>query len=221
MAWLHTDAGYPSECSDDAWQQSIRMDPVGYVNDGEAIRASLEDSAAFQSVFDRHYSRIFSYLAGRVGPSEAEDLASDVFVAAFRQRATFHDDATNAAPWLYGIAANLARRHHRSTSRRARAFGRAAGGSEVWFDQELIDRVDAQRRVAALSAELGRLRSKDREVLYLYSLADLSYAEISEALEIPIGTVRSRLSRTRDRLRNLLGDDGQQTDSGSRSGGGE
>ena len=78
--------------------------------DGEAIRASLVDADAFHSIFDRYHSRIFSYLAGRVGSAEAEDLASEVFVAAFRQRATFREDATSAAPWLYGIAANLAPR---------------------------------------------------------------------------------------------------------------
>ena len=70
------------------------------MNDGEVMRASVGDPDAFHAVFDRYHSRIFSYLAARVGPSDAEDLASEVFVAAFKQRASFRDDAVSAAhPW--------------------------------------------------------------------------------------------------------------------------
>jgi RNA polymerase sigma factor (sigma-70 family) len=185
------------------------------MNDGEVMRASVDDPAAFQVVFDRYHSRIFSYLAGRVGPTDAEDLASDVFVAAFRQRAKFRNDAVSAGPWLYGIAANLARRHYRSSARRRRAYGRAPSGGGVWFDPDAVAHIDAERRVRSLRDELNRLRSKDREVLFLYALADLSYAEIAEALDIPIGTVRSRLSRIRERLRNLLPEDGKDKGEGT------
>lgn len=185
-------------------------DAVDRRTDGEVMRSSLDDPAAFNTVFDRYYARIFSYLAARVGPSDAEDLASEVFVAAFRQRATFHADAVSAAPWLYGIAANLARRHHRSMARRRRAYLRAPTTDVVWFDPDPTVHIDAERRIELLGKELKRLRGDDLEVLLLYALADLSYAEIAEALGIPVGTVRSRLSRTRERLRNLLAAEGQQ-----------
>jgi len=182
----------------------------GGLSDTEAIAASLEEGTAFEVVFERHYGRIYGYLAKRVGPSAAEDLASDVFAVAFQQRATFHPDATSAGPWLYGIAANLAKRHYRSLSRHRRAIGRAGGGSAVWLDPDLEGRIDAQRRATELNKVLSRLRSQDREVLLLFALADLSYDEIGLALSIPVGTVRSRLSRTRSRLRNLLPPEGQQ-----------
>lgn len=188
--------------------------------DGEVMRSSLDDPAVFSIVFDRYYARIFSYLATRVGPSDAEDLASDVFVAAFKQRATFRADAVSVGPWLYGIAANLARRHHRSKKRRRRAYLRAPTAGIVWFDPDPAIHVDAARRIELLTGELKRLRGDDLEVLLLYALADLSYVEIAEALAIPVGTVRSRLSRTRERLRNSMPDEGQQEGVGSEDPGG-
>jgi RNA polymerase sigma-70 factor (ECF subfamily) len=185
------------------------------------MRSSLDDPAAFSVVFDRYYARIFSYLAARVGPSDAEDVASEVFVAAFRQRDTFRPEVASAGPWLYGIAANLARRHHRSRARRRRAYLRAPTDAVVWFDPDPAIHVDAMRRIEVLRSELKRLRAEEIEVLLLYALADLSCAEIAEALGIPVGTVRSRLARTRERLRNLLPDDGQQEgDGGEKQGGG-
>jgi RNA polymerase sigma-70 factor (ECF subfamily) len=192
------------------------------MNDGEVMRSSVDDPAAFHMVFDRYHARIFSYLAGRVGPTDAEDLASEVFVAAFRQRAKFREDAVSAGPWLYGIAANLARRNYRSRARRRRAHGRAPADDGIWFDPDRDAQIDAARRIELLRSELNRLREKDREVLFLYALADLSYAEIAEALDIPVGTVRSRLSRTRERLRNLLPDEGKDKGEGTAEyGGGE
>lgn len=182
------------------------------IGDAELILLSLDEPAVFEAVFDRYHSRIFGYLARRVGPDAAEDLASEVFVAAFRQRGSFRSDATNAAPWLFGIAANLARHHHRSLRRGRLAFGKAAARDAIWFDPDLEGRIDAQRLGDELTRSLNHLRDKDREVLLLYALADLSYQEIAEALGIPIGTVRSRLSRTRERLRNLPGLIGQPED---------
>lgn len=196
------------------------MAAVEHTDDRELMLASLEDPALFQVIFDRYHSMIFSYLAGRVGAEAAADLASEVFLAAFRQRASFRDDAISARPWLYGIAANLARRHHRSAARRRRAYMRAPVSSVVWIDPDSALRVDAARQIQRLTAELSSLRSKDREVLLLYALADLSYSEIAEALDIPVGTVRSRLSRTRTRLRNLLPGEGQSVDDGIETDGG-
>jgi RNA polymerase sigma factor (sigma-70 family) len=179
------------------------------IGDAELILASIDEPVAFETVFDRYHGRIFGYLARRVGPDVAEDLASEVFVAAFRQRGTFHADAISAAPWLFGIAANLARHHHRSQRRGRLAFGRAAERGVIWLDPDLEQRVDAARLGEELARSLQSLRVKDREILLLYALADLSYREIAAALGIPIGTVRSRLSRTRERLRNHPGLTGQ------------
>ena len=67
-------------------------------------------------------------------------------------------------------------------------------------------RIDAEARVIVLKNALSQLRSKDRDVLLLYALEELAYAEIAETLSIPVGTVRSRLARARRRMRELLPD---------------
>ena len=176
--------------------------------DGELIRASESEPRLFEAVFERHYDQVFRYLVRRTGRDSGSDLASEVFTVAFANRHKFWPHATSAAPWLFGIAANLARRHARSGARKARAYLRAAteGTAPEGAMDGLEGRVDAQQQALHLNQALGQLKQKDREVLLLFALGDLSYGEIAEALGMPVGTVRSSLSRTRQRLRSDLGD---------------
>src|SRR5204862_6813178 len=103
-------------------------------------------------------------------------------------------DATREAAraWLLGIAANLLRRHWRSERRRLDAYARS-GGRDV---AELSGPVAAE-----LAAAVKALPRREREPLLLLAWAELSYEEIGVALGVPIGTVRSRISRGRARLR--------------------
>jgi RNA polymerase sigma-70 factor (ECF subfamily) len=173
-------------------------------SDGEIIAASADDGALFGVVFDRHFPRIHRYLARRVGSALADELAAETFVAAFRVRQKFDLAATDARPWLFGIAANLVRRHWRAERRQLRAYART--GLDPVGD-ELTDaerRVDAAAQAPRLAAALASLSRADREVLLLFSWAELSYEEIAVAVAIPVGTVRSRLSRARRRMREAL-----------------
>jgi RNA polymerase sigma factor (sigma-70 family) len=97
-----------------------------------------------------------------------------------------------------GIAANLLRRHWRTERRRLEAYARAAARH--------APREDLSARVEVVAA-LDSLSRDEREALFLFAVADLSYDEIADALEIPIGTVRSRLARARGRVRAHLGDE--------------
>ncbi len=173
-------------------------------SDGEAIRASLQRPEAFEPVFDRHYAAIYKYLVRRVGPDAGGDLASEVFTIAFARRHDFQPDADDARPWLYGIASNLARRQARTWRRRNRAGQRAAGGTAVWLDPAAEDRIHAGRVRHVLIRAISELRPNERETLVLHALTDLSYREVAAALEIPIGTVRSRLARARREVRRSL-----------------
>lgn len=172
--------------------------------DGEAIRASQSRPEAFEPVFDRHYDPIFKYLARRVGPDVGGELASEVFTVAFAQRHRFHEDADDARPWLYGIAANLVRRQARTWKRSRRAGQRSAGGNVIWLDPAPEDRIDAERLRYVLIDAISQVRSSEREVLLLHALTDLTYREVAQALSIPIGTVRSRLARARRQIRDIL-----------------
>jgi len=173
-------------------------------SDGDVIRESLSHPAVFEVVFDRHYDSIYRYLARRVGPDAGGDLASEVFLIAFARRHHFRADAESAAPWLYGIAANLARRQARSWRRARRARSRTIGANVIWLDPPPEERLDAESLRRVLLATIAQLKPNDREVLLLHALTDLSYSEIATALSIPIGTVRSRLARARRQVRALL-----------------
>ena len=161
------------------------------------ISASIRSQAAFSEIFERHFDAIYGYLARRVGSELATDLASDVFLTAFERRARYDTGRMEALPWLYGIAANKVRRHRRSEERRLRAVARAPTLGEV--DAGARSAIDA-----SIAEALASLSFIDREVLLLFAWADLAYEEIAQALDIPVGTVRSRLNRARRVLREAL-----------------
>jgi RNA polymerase sigma-70 factor (ECF subfamily) len=143
----------------------------------------------------------------------AEDLAATVFLKAFESRQRFRPSASSAAPWLYGIASNVLRRHARTELRRLRAYARLPRGEAADIDVgAVVDRVDAASASARVYGALAEVPGAERTALLLVAWADLSYEEVAVALDVPVGTIRSRLHRARRRLRELLGAIGQETD---------
>ena len=169
------------------------------MTDAELIERSLADGETFALLFDRHFRAIHRFARGRVGPELADDLASETFAIAFRRRATYDMSRDDARPWLYGIAVNLLRDHRRSEERRLRAYAR------VGLDGESAAPAEGNLD-STLAAALLELGLDDRTLVLLFAWAELSYEQLAEALELPLGTVRSRLSRTRAKLRASLGD---------------
>jgi RNA polymerase sigma-70 factor (ECF subfamily) len=189
--------------------------------DADLIAASLRDPERFAGVFDRHYAVIAGFLRRRLERSLADELAAETFLRAFDGRAGYDVSRVDARPWLFGIATRLLSRHRRSEERRLRAFARAGRlvGDERGFD-EVDARLDAAAASPLLAAGLASLGASDREVLLLYAWAELSYEEIAVALEIPVGTVRSRLHRARDRVGRQLGSAAVTTSVGTGGNGG-
>jgi RNA polymerase sigma factor (sigma-70 family) len=175
------------------------------VPDGAVIADSLDTPGAFGLIFDRHGSTLLRFLARRVDPGEAEDLLGEVFRIAFERRSVFERDRDSARPWLYGIAANVVAKHHRSESRRLRAIARMSADRAVDDDpaERAVAAADAGARWTRVMNALGTLPAAERQVLLLFAWEELSYDEIALALGIPVGTVRSRLSRGRVRLAAL------------------
>lgn len=161
------------------------------------ISTSIRNQGAFAEIFERHFDTIYGYLARRVGPELATDLASDVFLTAFEHRARYNTGRTEALPWLYGIAANKLRGQRRNEERRLRALARTPALSGV--DAGVRSAIESSVAEALVSLPLI-----DREVLLMFAWADLAYEEIADALDIPVGTVRSRLNRARRVLREVL-----------------
>jgi RNA polymerase sigma-70 factor (ECF subfamily) len=164
---------------------------------------------SFDEAFESEFPALHRYLHRRVGAAAAEDLAAATFVTALRRWDQF-DQTRPLRPWLYGIAANLARHHWRSERRQLRAYARSGIDPISVEDGDTLERVDAHGLQRELAAALAGLRARDREILLLHAWAELSDAEIATALSLPLGTVKSRLHRTRERLRNQLGELGQE-----------
>ncbi|ROR90896.1 RNA polymerase sigma factor [Nocardioides aurantiacus] len=175
------------------------------LSDAELFAASVATPRLFGAVFDRHAPEILRYLTRRVGPQDAEDLLSQTFLVALEKRASFDQGAETARPWLYGIASNVLLRRQRDEVRFLRALARVSGEpDEANFEEAAAQRVDARSESAALAAGLASLSPGDRNVLLLVVWADLSHQQISRALGIPVGTVKSRTHRARQQLRRHL-----------------
>jgi RNA polymerase sigma-70 factor (ECF subfamily) len=169
------------------------------VTDGELIAESSVRADAFHEVFDRHFRAVHRYVARRVGHDRADDLASQTFAVAFTRRATFRTDASDARPWLLGIATNLLMNERRAEQRSLEAVARIQA-QPLRPAAELAD--DGLDHEVAVS--LAELDPDQRDVLLLYAWGELSQEEIASALAIPVGTVRSRMSRARRHLRLRL-----------------
>jgi RNA polymerase sigma factor (sigma-70 family) len=181
----------------------VRMSEVV---DAELIVGSRVSPELFAVLFDRHAVAIHRYVARRLGTTEADDLLGQTFLLAFERRHRYDETRSDALPWLYGIATNLVHRRRREEIRQYRAYSRT--GTDRDHDglaAEVAARLDAAVTTRALSGVLAELRTAERDVLLLFAWEDLSYPEIAQALDIPIGTVRSRLFRARRALRSALG----------------
>jgi RNA polymerase sigma factor (sigma-70 family) len=169
--------------------------------DSEVIAASVWRPEAFGLIFDRYAGSVLRFFTRRIGPDEAGALTGEVFRIAFERRAAFRSEAVCALPWLYGIAANQVRNFRRSQARRLRAMAGSLAGNEAGHPH---DGLDARLMLPRMAALIDQLAEEEREALLLFALEELSYAEIAAALQTPLGTVRSRISRARARLRALI-----------------
>jgi RNA polymerase sigma factor (sigma-70 family) len=171
--------------------------------DAELIAASEQQHELFAVIYDRHAPALYRYAARRLGADAAEDVVSETMLAAFRRRHRYDTSRSDARPWLFGILTREISQRRRVERSRYRALGRLDRSAGV--EQEAADAiaaaVTAQAVRVPLLAALARLAKRDREVLLLVAWADLSYQEIADALHIPIGTVGSRLSRARRKVR--------------------
>jgi RNA polymerase sigma-70 factor (ECF subfamily) len=167
-------------------------------------RSRAGNAGAFALLFQRHAKAIYNYCFRRVGSwAVAEDMVSIVFMEAWRRR----DKALppdKVLPWLYGIATNVARNQRRSERRFSAALSRVPDPQLEPNFAELADvRLDDERQMKEVLALISQLPRREQDVFVLCAWSELSYEDAALALAIPVGTVRSRLSRARKRLREL------------------
>ncbi|MFE6226225.1 RNA polymerase sigma factor [Microtetraspora glauca] len=169
----------------------------------ERFRAG--DPSALGEAYDAHARVLFQYAYRMCGDrAAAEDAVSATFLEAWRCRGKVHAEGGSLRPWLLGIATNVLRGAAREARRRDAALARMPDtGVLPDFSDAVASRLADEERLRAARVALGRLRRREREVFGLVVWAGLDYATAGEALGIPVGTVRSRLSRARERLRTL------------------
>jgi len=176
-------------------------------DDAAVIRLSLSDPERFAVLVRRHGAAITRYVTRRLGTDAAEDVAAETFLVAFRQRASYTGDGRDCLPWLYGIATRLCHRYWRSETRQLRLLARTGADPVI---EPFTDQVDARVTASAvkprLAEALSRLPKAQRDALLLQAWADLTYDQIATATGVRLGTVQSRISRARRRLREQLAD---------------
>lgn len=166
------------------------------------------DTDAFGVLYERHDRAVHAFCLWRTGdPSSAEDLTSIVFLEAWRRRAQTPITTETARPLLLAIATNVVRGQWRSRRRHRAALERLGRveAPRATHDDDSVERIAALERMRGVRARLDQLPRHEREVLVLVALADLSYEETAAVLDLPVGTVRSRLSRARARLQQSGG----------------
>src|SRR5580692_12604776 len=169
-------------------------------SDSELLAGLPRQPELMGVLYERHAPAVFRYLARRAGLPAAEDLLSEVFIAALSasSRVMAHDSGS-ALPWLYGIGLNVLHRHFRQSQPApgvARDFG---------MDWDAVDaRLDAWAERGRLRAALAVLTESDRELLLLVGWEGQSQAEAATALGISPGAARVRLHRARKRALSAL-----------------
>ncbi|WP_234360300.1 RNA polymerase sigma factor [Streptomyces sp. DSM 15324] len=169
-------------------------------------RVRAGESSAFAELFDAYAGAVYNHAFRLTADwSVAEDVMAATFLEAWRLRDRVDPEGGSLRPWLLGIATNTARNQYRS-NRRYRAAANAAAAAELSVPDhadEVAARVDDRRRLATALTALARLRRPEREVVTLCLGEGLDYEAAAQALGIPVGTVASRLSRARRKLRSL------------------
>jgi RNA polymerase sigma factor (sigma-70 family) len=180
--------------------------PRERADDAAVIGQSWHEPEAFAELYDRHAAPVHRYVSRRLGDGAADDVVAETFLAAFRGRHRYDLSRSDARPWLYGIAANVIGKQRRTEVRMWRALARTGTDPAAEGHADRVDnRVAAAAVQRGLAAAMAGLAAGDRDVLLLVAWADLSYDEVAAALEIPVGTVRSRLNRARKKVREALG----------------
>ncbi len=180
-------------------QPPVSVTPVGRLH-------AADEETLFRKLVKDHQQRLYRFVVKHIGwGTDAEDITQQAFVEAAHSFATFKGES-ELSTWLYGIAMNLVRNYLSRSPHRRYTFE-----DEESLSNTSSDRPDPSQQLAhtqsvrALQAALDDLPREMRDVLLLVAYEELSYEEAALMMSIPVGTVRSRVSRARAMLRKRLG----------------
>lgn len=172
------------------------------------LAATSGTPSAFGYIFDRHRAAVFRKAYVRVRTREdADDVVAMVFLEAWRKRSKVRIIDGSVLPWLLTTTTYVCLNHERSRRRYGNAL-RKLGPPEDIPDQSVLvhDEIERKERASRLLEAMSKLSKRDRVVLELCVVDELPLAEVAALLDMPIGTLKSRLSRARAKLRADLSD---------------
>jgi RNA polymerase sigma-70 factor (ECF subfamily) len=171
-------------------------------SDESLLQASANgDQRAFSELYERHARAIYNYLFRRLADwSDAEDLTAVVFLEAFRRRSEVVVVEGKLLAWLYGIATNVLRNRRRALWRNRHLVAQLARQPRAEVTPDVAARSEAAEQMRSVLKRVAKLPHQQQDVIALCVWSGLSYEEAAAALGVPIGTVRSRLSRARASL---------------------
>lgn len=183
---------------------SLARSPASALQPAERLLTPAGESL-FRQLVINHRHRLYRFVVKHIGwGSDAEDLTQQAFVEAANSYATFKGDS-ELSTWLYGIAMNLVRNYLSRSPHRRYAFEGEESLAETTSERpDPSEQLAQSETVRALQSAMEELAPEMREVLWLVAMDELSYEEAASLLSIPIGTVRSRVSRARSALRRRL-----------------
>jgi RNA polymerase sigma-70 factor (ECF subfamily) len=171
--------------------------------------ATGNDVGSVRQLYVAHARDLHAYASRRVGREEAADVVAETFRIAIEAGDRFDPGLGSKRAWLFGIATNVMRTHHRTERRRLAALARQGAPETVAIDPLLVagPRVDAERELSQVLEAVAALDIADYELLVLVAWERMPLSEVGEVLGIPAGTARSRLHRIRRTLEQASADD--------------
>ncbi|GAA1630036.1 RNA polymerase sigma factor [Actinoplanes couchii] len=178
---------------------------VEALSDGDLLWRSRGEPECFAQLFDRYFAVLHGYAARRLGRAGGDDVAAETMLVAFSRRMTFDPAKGTVKAWLFGIATNLIHGQQRDEIRGYRAYARAAADlAEPGHEDLATARAAASTARNRILAALADLSTGDRDALLLVVWGEMSHEEAAAALQVPVGTIGSRMHRARRRLREAL-----------------
>lgn len=163
------------------------------------------DESAFAAVFDRHGDRVYRHARRLVGQQvDAEDVTAMVFFEAWRSRARVRLVDGSPLAWLLVTATNLSRNQERGRMRHERALRNLHGEHTPDHADIVASRLGDEARRAPVQESFLMLSRKDQEILMLCVIEELPPREVAALMRLPAGTVRTRLSRAKQRSKEAL-----------------
>jgi len=166
----------------------------------------MGDDRAFTTLYDTHRDRIFGHaLRSTRSAHDAEDVTALVFLELWRHRRRVHPVNDSLIGWLLLTTNYVVRNYQRSAHRHRAALSRLSPPAAVDNPSEVVDAgLDHASQAKEIRHVFAQLTAKDQDILTLCVLEEHTLFEASEALKIPVGTVKSRLSRAKARMATLM-----------------